>query len=129
MTESENNKIFAYLQSHGIDISEDNTLGIDNEIQYFKKGAKFHITPQFIFRLSKDTFTFEEAVKINKIDNNFNSRFEDVFVVTKRIINTSRKYDTAFLEAMNTRTKEKHLILKSREGLEDTSTFYLLLYI
>jgi hypothetical protein len=131
MLESENNKIIDYLKQKGLDVSEENTLGMNNRIDSFKIGDKFHISPKFIYRFSNDNFSFNDAISCDSIKQRFNSKFEDVFIVKKKILKVTRKnkHNYAFIEAENTRTKEKHIIIKDYPELHNLSTFYLLLYI
>jgi len=127
MTKQENDKIYQYLKDKGIKIDKDDTLEYYNHITYFKVGSKFFITPQFIFNKSKDSFTFDEAIKSDAFLELYNSEYEDMFKVIKRNISRRKQDSCASLEVKNLRTDEVFTLLRDPFQLEPTSTFHLLL--
>ena len=125
MKDLENDKIYKYLSDKGVDTFH--TLGYNNYLDSFKAGSKFHITPTFLHKMSRDYYTFEDSLRENIIGQ-MNSKWEDLFKVVEKRVRFYKGKDPVF-RCKNIRTGEFFNLIKGDFELRKYDTVGLLLYV
>lgn len=130
MLDSCKDEFIKMMHDDGV-IDEPLCIGFGMEFSDLKIGMEFIVSPNFAFPFSKDTWTLQDALKINggnwKLDVNgsVDSFYSDKFKVIKKNKRFNVKNSFAFLRVKNLRTNVDFDILRDSDEIDELDTINL----